>query len=56
MTCAGSVALPVLIGQAIAPAVTAPLIVALPPLDVLLLAGAAGAAAMLLLVPLRLPG
>ena len=51
----GWLALPVQIGQAIAPAVSAPLVAAMAPLHVLLLAGGAGALAVLLLLPLRLP-
>ena len=51
----GWLALPVQLAQAFAPALSAPLVGALPPLQVLLLAGAIGGAAMLLLLPLRLP-
>jgi len=51
----GWLAVPVLIGQALAPTVTAPLVAALPPLHVLLLAGTAAGGAWLLLLPLRLP-
>ena len=51
----GWLAVPVLLGQALAPTLTAPLVAALPALDVLLLCGAAAAAAVLLLLPLRLP-
>lgn len=51
----GWLALPVQLAQALAPTVSAPLVTRLPPLDVLLLAGGAGAVAVLLLLPLRLP-
>jgi hypothetical protein len=51
----GWLAVPVLLGQALAPAVTAPLVAALPALDVLLLCGAGAALAVLFLLPLRLP-
>jgi hypothetical protein len=51
----GWLAVPVQLAQAFAPAVSAPLVLALPPLQVLLLAGGMGGAAMLLLLPLRLP-
>ncbi len=52
----GWLAVPVLIAQATAPTLSAPLVGAMPALAVLLLSGAAAAAAVLLLVPLRLPG
>jgi Major Facilitator Superfamily len=51
----GWLAVPVLVAQATAPTVTAPLVAALPPLDVLLLSGATAAVAVLFLLPLRLP-
>ncbi|MBS0644417.1 MAG: MFS transporter, partial [Proteobacteria bacterium] len=51
----GWLALPVQLAQAVAPTVSTPLVTALPPLDVLLLAGGAGGLAVLLLLPLRLP-
>ena len=51
----GWLAVPVLLAQATAPTLTAPLIDVLPALDVLLLCGAAGAVAVLFLLPLRLP-
>jgi Major Facilitator Superfamily len=51
----GWLAVPVLFGQALAPAVTAPVVAALSPLHVLLLSGATAGAALLLLLPLRLP-
>jgi hypothetical protein len=51
----GWLAVPVLLAQALAPTVTAPLVTALPALDVFLLCGAGAAAAVLFLVPLRLP-
>jgi hypothetical protein len=51
----GWLAVPVLLAQAIAPTVTAPLVTALPALDVLLLCGAGAAIAVLFLLPLRLP-
>jgi hypothetical protein len=51
----GWLAVPVLLAQAMAPTVTAPLIAALPALDSLLLCGVAAAVAVLLLLPLRLP-
>ena len=52
----GWLAVPVLVAQATAPALTAPLISALPALTVLLLSGCAAAAAVLFLMPLRVPG
>jgi MFS family permease len=51
----GWLAVPVLLAQATAPAVTAPLVAALPALDVLLICGAGAAIAVLFLLPLRLP-
>jgi hypothetical protein len=54
-TLLGWLAVPVLLAQAIAPTVTAPLITALPALHVLLLAGGCAAVGVLLLLPLRLP-
>lgn len=54
-TLLGWLAVPVLLAQATAPTLTAPLISALPALDVLLMAGGLAALAVLLLLPLRLP-
>jgi len=54
-TLLGWLALPVLLAQASAPTLTAPLVAALPPLQILLMGGALAAAAFLLLLPLRLP-
>ena len=51
----GWLAVPVLLAQAGAPSLAAPLVAALPARDVLLLCGASGGLAMLLLLPLRLP-
>jgi MFS family permease len=51
----GWLAVPVLLAQAMAPTVTAPLVVTLPALQVFLLCGAAATIAMLFLFPLRLP-
>ena len=51
----GWLAVPVLIAQAMAPTVSAPVVAALPALDVLLICGAGGAIAVLFLLPLRLP-
>jgi hypothetical protein len=51
----GWLAVPVLLAQALAPTVTAPVIAALPALDVFLVCGAGAAVAVTLLVPLRLP-
>ncbi|MDB5400784.1 MAG: transporter [Rhodopila sp.] len=51
----GSLAVPVLLAQALAPTLTAPLVAALSALDVFLLSGAAAAVAVLFLLPLRLP-
>lgn len=54
-TLLGWLAVPVLLAQAIAPTVTAPLVTALPALHLLLLAGGCAALGVLLLLPLRLP-
>lgn len=54
-TLLGWLAVPVLLAQAIAPTVTAPLVTAMPALHVLLLAGGCAAVGVLLLLPLRLP-
>jgi hypothetical protein len=51
----GWLSVPVLLAQATAPTLTAPLVAALPAVDVLLLCGAAAAVAVLFLLPLRLP-
>ena len=51
----GWLAVPVLLAQATAPTVTAPLVAALPALHVFLLCGAGAAVALLFLLPLRLP-
>ncbi len=51
----GWLAVPVLLAQATAPTITAPLVSALPALDVLLICGAGAAVAVLFLLPLRLP-
>jgi hypothetical protein len=51
----GWLAVPVLLAQATAPTVTAPLVAILPALNVLLLGGGAAAMAVLFLLPLRLP-
>jgi hypothetical protein len=51
----GWLAVPVLLAQAIAPTLTAPLVAALPALEVFLLCGAGAAVAVLFLLPLRLP-
>jgi hypothetical protein len=51
----GWLAVPVLVAQATAPSVTAPLVAAFPALEVFLLCGAAAAVALLFLMPLRLP-
>jgi hypothetical protein len=51
----GWLAVPVLLGQAVAPAVSAPLVAALPAVEVFLLCGAGAALAVLFLLPLRLP-
>ena len=52
----GWLAVPVLVAQATAPTLTAPLMSALPALNVLLLSGCAAAVAVLFLMPLRVPG
>jgi MFS family permease len=54
-TLLGWLAVPVLLAQASAPTLAAPLVAALPALDVLLLSGGLAALAVLLLLPLRLP-
>jgi len=54
-TLLGWLAVPVLLAQAAAPTLAAPLVDALPALDVLLLAGGLALLAALLLLPLRLP-
>jgi hypothetical protein len=51
----GWLAVPVLLAQAAAPTLTAPLVEALPALDVFLLCGTAAAVAVMFLLPLRLP-
>ena len=51
----GWLSVPVLVAQAMAPTVTAPLVAMLPAVDVLLICGAAAAVAVLFLMPLRLP-
>ncbi|MFL5252899.1 MAG: MFS transporter, partial [Rhodopila sp.] len=51
----GWLAVPVLVAQATAPSLTAPLVAAFPALEVFLLCGAAAAIALLFLLPLRLP-
>jgi hypothetical protein len=51
----GWLAVPVLLGQAVAPALSTPLVAALPAVDVFLLCGAGAAAAVLFLLPLRMP-
>jgi hypothetical protein len=51
----GWLAVPVLLAQATAPTVSAPVVAALPALDVLLLCGGLAAIAVLFLLPLRLP-
>jgi MFS family permease len=51
----GWLAVPVLLAQATAPTVTAPLVAILSALNVLLLSGGAAAVAVLFLMPLRLP-
>jgi hypothetical protein len=51
----GWLAVPVLLAQALAPTLTAPLVAALPALEVFLMCGAGAALAVLLLLPLRLP-
>lgn len=52
----GWLAVPVLLAQATAPTLTAPLVSALPALDFLALCGGGAAVAVLFLLPLRLPG
>ena len=54
-TLLGWLALPVLLAQATAPTLAAPLVAAMPALHVLLLAGAAAAFGVVLLLPLRVP-
>ncbi len=54
-TLLGWLAVPVLLAQATAPTLVSPLVTALPALDVLLLAGSVALAAVVLLLPLRLP-
>ncbi len=54
-TVLGWLAVPVLVAQAVAPTVAAPLVAALPSVSVLLIGGGLGLAASLLLLPLRLP-
>jgi MFS family permease len=54
-TVLGWLAVPVLMAQAVAPAMAAPLVAALPALWVLLIAGGLGFVASLFLLPLRLP-
>lgn len=54
-TMLGWFALPVQLAQALAPTLSAPLVDALPPLDVLLIAGGLALLAACLLLPLRLP-
>jgi hypothetical protein len=51
----GWLAVPVLLAQATAPTLAAPLIDALPALDIFLICGAAATLALLFLLPLRLP-
>ncbi len=51
----GWLAVPVLLAQATAPTVSAPLVAMLPAVDVFLVCGAAAAVAVLFLLPLRLP-
>ncbi|MGH7066371.1 MAG: MFS transporter [Acetobacteraceae bacterium] len=56
-TLLGWLAMPVLLAQAVAPTLAAPLVAAIRPIDVFILAGILGGAAALLLIPLRLrPG
>jgi MFS family permease len=52
----GWLAVPVLLAQATAPTLSAPLVAALPPLDIFLISGGAAAVALLFLLPLRLTG
>jgi hypothetical protein len=51
----GWLAVPVLVAQALAPPLAAPVVAALPALDVFLIAGGLGIVAAALLLPLRLP-
>lgn len=51
----GWLAVPVLLAQATAPTLTAPLVAGLPALEVFLISGAAAAVAVLFLLPLKLP-
>ena len=51
----GWLAVPVLLAQATAPTLTAPLVAALPAVDVLLISGVCAAIAVMFLLPLRLP-
>jgi hypothetical protein len=51
----GWLAVPVLLAQATAPTVTAPLVAMLPAVDVFLICGGGAAVALLFLLPLRLP-
>ncbi|MGH7120390.1 MAG: MFS transporter, partial [Acetobacteraceae bacterium] len=55
-TLLGWLAMPVLLAQAAAPTLAAPLVASLAPLDVFIVAGALGAAAAFLLLPLSLRG
>jgi hypothetical protein len=54
-TVLGRLAVPVLMAQAVAPTVAAPIVAALPALSVLLIGGGLGLLASLALLPLRLP-
>jgi hypothetical protein len=54
-TVLGWLAVPVLVAQAVAPTVAAPVVAALPSLSVFLIGGGLGLFATLLLLPLRLP-
>jgi hypothetical protein len=54
-TVLGWLAVPVLMAQAVAPTLAAPLVAALPALSVFLIGGGLGLLAVLLLLPLRLP-
>jgi MFS family permease len=51
----GWLAVPVLLAQALAPTLTAPIVELLPAMDVFLICGAAAGVAVLFLLPLRLP-
>jgi hypothetical protein len=51
----GWLAVPVLLAQATAPTLAAPLVGALPAFDIFLIYGACAAVALLFLLPLRLP-